>query len=161
MVAAFFIRWLVVGLIGAALFGYGWFRGNEHGTAKLSEYVGKQAVEAVRIITKRGQVTERVLTKYIKVEAKTAEVAKAVTTEVQRYAEKNRTFTLDTEFRSLHDRAAVNALPDATRPADGALGAPTAAEVLATTTDNYARCHRTADRLDGLQEWVHEQQKVK
>ena len=154
-------RWLIIALIGAALFGFGWVRGNEHGTAKLSEYIGKQAEEAVRIVTKRGEITVQVITKYVKVQAKTADVAKAVDEGVKEYAKRNRGFTLDTEFRSLHDRAALNALPGATARADVARGAPAAAEVLAGVTSNYAACHRTADRLDGLQDWVREQEKVK
>ena len=104
-------RWLVIGLIGLVLFGYGWFRGNEHGTAKLSEYIGKQAEAAVRIVTKRGVVTERVLTKYIKVAGATKVVTQTVEKEVLKYAENNPGLCLDTEFRRLHDRASTNAVP--------------------------------------------------
>ena len=154
-------RLIALALAALALVAFGWFKGNEYGTRKLTDYIGKQAVEAVRIITRRGQVTERVVVKYIKVAAKTAGTAEAIKSEVQKYAEKNRTFTLDTEFRSLHDRAALNAVPEPTGKADATSGAPTAAEALGTVTENYARHHRTADRLDALQEWVREQQRVK
>ena len=40
-------------------------------------------------------------------------------------------------------------------------GAPSAAEALGVVAGNYAAHHRTADRLDALQEWVRKQQAVK
>lgn len=48
--------------------------------------------------------------------------------------------------------------PRALPPADRA---PTAAEALSTVTENYAAGHRTADKLDGLQDWVRKQGKVR
>lgn len=39
-------------------------------------------------------------------------------------------------------------------------GSPSAADALATVTGNYARHHRTADRLDCLQGWIREQSAI-
>ncbi len=155
-------KWVIIGVLVAAFGAFSWFKGNEHGTQKLIDYKGEQAAEAVRIVTKRGEVTERVVTEYIKVAGKTQVVTQAVEKEVVRYAEKNRTFTLDSEWRSLHDRAALNTVSAATGEPDAAVGTPpSAAEAIATVTANYGSCNRTADRLDGLQSWVREQLKVR
>lgn len=40
-------------------------------------------------------------------------------------------------------------------------GTPTAGDALQTVTQNYARHHVCADRLDSLQSWVREQGAVK
>ena len=154
-------RWLVVGLLIAAFGAFAWFKGNEHGTQKLTDYIGEQAKETVRIVTKRGEVTERVLTKYVQVAGKTETVTRTVKEEVVKYAEANPTYCLDAGWRLLHDSAANNAISDASFNVDAAVRAPKAAEAIDTVATNYAGCHRTADRLDLLQEWVKDQAKVK
>ena len=143
-------------LMVAAFGAFAWFKGNEHGTQKLIDYQAAQAKEAVRIVTKRGEVTTQVVTKYIKVAGETKVVTQEVEKEVVRYA--NHTGCLDVVWRRLHDAAALNRIPDT---ATGTDAAPSASESLTTVTTNYASCNATADRLDGLQNWVREQQKVK
>lgn len=51
-------------LIVSGAFASGGFFGFKAGISELHEYKGKQATEAVRIITKRGEVTEKVVTKW-------------------------------------------------------------------------------------------------
>ena len=154
-------RILAIALLAAALVAFGWFKGNAHGTQKLTDYIGKQATEAVRINRAREKVTTQVVTKYVEVAAKTKVVTQTVEKEVVRYADANPGYCLDAAWRRLHDRAANNTLSDTGPAPDGASGAPKAAEALNTVTGNYAACHRTADRLDALQGWVRAQQAVK
>ena len=151
----------VVALIALSLFAYGWFKGNEHGTEKLNKYIGEQAVEAVRIAKGREKVTTEVVTKYVAVRGKTEVVTKTVEKEVVRYAESNPGFCLDLAWRVLHDDAAANRVPDPRLKPDAASGAPKAAEALEGVTENYAACHRTADRLEAIQQWVRAQAAVK
>ena len=47
------------------------------------------------------------------------------------------------------------------RPAPLPASDLTAASALRTVTENYARHHRVADRLDALQSWVRGQEQVK
>ena len=159
---ALLAKWGVIAALVAAFGGWAWFEGNEHGTEKLTKYIGEQAVEATKINTARQVVTERVITKYVKVQGETKLVTETIEKEVVKYAQANRTFTLDREWRGLHDRAAANTLSSPAARVDGAVGtAPTAAEAITTVTGNYARANRTADTLDALQSWVREQGKVK
>ena len=153
-------RWIIYGalLLAALAVAAGW--GYHRGVLKLYDYQVKQAQQAVKIIVKQGEVTERVVTKFIKVKTEAIIVEKIVEKEVTRYAESNPGYCLDPQWRVLHDRSA-GAIPKAGPEPDGTSGAPLAAEALQTVTENYARCIRTANRLDALQAWVTEQQAVK
>lgn len=158
---ALLAKWGVIALLLAAFGGFCWLQGNEHGTQKLIDYQGAQVVEAVRISAAREKVTEKVVVKYVKVKGDTQVVTRTVKEEVVKYAESNPGFCLDAPWRLHHDAAALNAVPAPGLVPDGAGGAPKAAAALAVVTDNYAACHRTADRLDALQEWVREQAAVR
>ncbi len=112
-------RILAMALIAAALYGLGWFKGNEHGTAKLTEYIGNQVKEGVRIVTKQGQVTEKVIVKYRDVAGKTEFIVQQVEKEIVKYAESNPGYCLDARWGLLHDASATNAVPDAAGAVDG------------------------------------------
>lgn len=148
---------LVIAAIAAGI----WFKGYATGRGALDDYIGKQAQAAVAIAVKRGAVTERVITKYVKVKGDTQVVTQTVEKEVTKYAESNPGLCLDADWRRLHDASALNVIPGAAGKPDGQGGAPKAAAALDTVTGNYAGCNRTADRLDALQEWVREQAAVK
>ena len=152
----------VVVLILAAAFGAGWVKGNQHGTQKLTDYQGAQALASIKVIIKQGAVTERVLTKYLErvklVEGATTTIEKEVT----KYVDSKPlalACMLDNRWVRLHDAAAGAIPPAPVQPADtaGALPAPAA---LPTITKNYAAGNRNADKLDALQEWIREQIKA-
>lgn len=142
-------------LAGAA--GWGYMKGVE----RLYAYQAEQARQAVRIIVKQGEATERVVTRYVKVQGATRTVTQTVEKEVIRYVETNAGSCLDHAWGVLHDAAAANTLPPGPGPADGAARAPTAAQALEAVTGSYAACHRTADRLEALQAWVRAQAEVR
>jgi hypothetical protein len=96
----------------------------------------------------------------VKVKGDTRTVTQTVEKEVIKYVDTNPGHCLDSTWGLLHDAAAANTVSTPAGRADGAGGAPTAAEALQAVTDSYAGCHRTADRLDALQAWVLEQAKV-
>jgi len=144
---------LAVGISGLV---YGFGLGSE----RLEAYIGRQAVQAGKIAKAREIVTQKVITRYVKVQGETKTVTETVEKEVTRYAETNPSLRLDSQWRMLHDHAATNTVPRTAPGPDGASGAPTAASALATVTANYAACHRTADRLDSLQEWIREQRRL-
>lgn len=152
-------RYLIYGLVAVMLLGVAWGKGYIMGSQRLEDYIGGQAKEATRINTARGKVTEKVVVKYVKVKGATQTVTEYVDREVIKYA--NTTHCLDAGWGRLHDAAAVNAVPGTPGAPDGKVGAPQADTALKTVTQNYAACHRNADKLDGLQEWVREQLKVK
>ena len=174
-------RLAVYGMTLLLILGAAWGHGYVKGSAKLADYKVEQAREAVKIVIKQSAVTTRVVTRYIKVKVKTDAAAAAVAKEITDYAISHPGTCLDADWRRLHDGAASNTLPGAAggtagkrRAAETSSGtgppagdtpeaslAPYASTALATVTANYAGCHRTADRLDSLQEWVRDQGKVK
>lgn len=154
-------KWGVIALLVASFGTWAWFKGNEHGTQKLIDYRGAQAVEAVRINTARTAAAAKVVTRYVAVAGATQIITETVEKEVIKYADANSSLCLDAAWRRLHDAAALNAVPNPGSEADGAGGAPKAAATLDVVTGNYAACHRTADRLDALQGWVRAQEAVK
>lgn len=136
--------------IGTILIGYGYHKGSQ----RLYEYQADQAKAAVAIVVKQGKATEKIVTRYVKVKGDTQVVTTTIEKEVVRYAESNPGTCLDGAWRRLHDAAATNAVPGPASLADGESRAPPAAAALNTVTENYAACHRTADKLDALQDWV-------
>jgi hypothetical protein len=160
---ALLAKWAVIGLLIAGVFVTGWVKGNQHGTAKLTDYIAKQATEAVRIGKARTVVTEKVITKYVTVTVpKTQVVTNTIEKEVIRYeTAKLDTCPLSNAAVSLHDAAAANAVPEAARSVDGAASGIETSALTKTCTENYAIYHQTADRLRALQEWVKEQGAVK
>jgi len=155
------VRWVIGLLIIAGLCAWCFFHGYVAGREKLDEYIGKQAVAAQQIMERQAKVTRVVVTKYLEREAETKAAESDVKMEVIQYAETNPDGTcLDPEWRRLHDRAATGEIPRTAVRTDDPSGAPTAAAALATVEANYFACHRTANRLNALQEWVREQHRV-
>lgn len=136
----------------------------------MIDYKGAQLVESVRIGAVRDRLMTEVVKKYVKVKGATQVVTDTIVQEVVKHAQSNPAgVCLDAEWRSLHDGAALRPFPSAPpdlltaceRPqALQGSEAPTAAQALQTVTGNYARHHRCADRLDGLQDWVRGQAAV-
>lgn len=153
-------RLLVYGLLVLAvvglLVGYGYHKGSQ----RLFEYQAEQARESARIVVKRAEATQKVVIRYIKVAGETKVVTETIEKETVRYAETNPGHCLDAGWRRLHDSAALNAVPGPAGRTDGEGGAPQAATALQAVTANYAACHRTADRLDALQQWARSQAAV-
>src|SRR3990167_955046 len=142
---------LIFGALGTAA-GVGYHRG----VLRLYDYQAKQAQEAVKIITRQGEITEVVVKEYIEVKGKTEVRTRTVEKEVTKYVETNPGMCLDAEWGRLHDASTgATAVPEAASGVDGkGRETPTAAIALKTVTENNARCIRTADKLDGLQSWV-------
>lgn len=145
---------LLVGLVGV-LVGFG--LGGKYVYGKWLDEKAAQAVQAVKIVTRQGAVTERVLTQY----RDRVQVREGATTtiekEVTKYVESKPlalACMLDVRWMRLHDAAAAGAVPPPATAADAAPGTVTAAAALPVVTGNYATCGRNADRLDALQAWV-------
>jgi hypothetical protein len=91
-VLPWYYRAAAIAAIFAAGVALGWEQGDEHGTQKLIDYVGKQATETVRLGRGRTVVLERVTTKwhtvieqvFVKGETIEKEVPKHVTQEDDR-----------------------------------------------------------------------------
>ena len=62
-------RLLAIALLIVATFAAGWVKGNDHGTAKLTEFVAKQAAESTRIAQARTIITEKISDEHAKQDA--------------------------------------------------------------------------------------------
>lgn len=62
---ALLAKWGVIGALLVAFGGWAWVKGDEHGTEKLTAYIGKQAVETVRIGAARVVIVKEIETKYV------------------------------------------------------------------------------------------------
>jgi hypothetical protein len=151
-------RWLVLAALALALVAFGWVKGNQHGTQKLTDYQAAQVLATEKVIVKQGKITERVVTEYVEVKTKAQVVTQTIQTQVTKYAEAAPRLTLDANWVRLHDSAALGALPDPAGNADGTPGETTAAQALQAVTENYGACLRNADKLSALQDWVKRQQ---
>ena len=153
-------KWAVIAFLVAAFGTVAWIKGDSHGTQKLIDYQAAQATVAVRLVTRQGAVTERVITKYLDrvkvIEGTTTTIEKEVT----KYVDSKPlalACMLDNRWLRLHDAAAAGAVPPPAGSADGATGPITAAGALPTVARNYAAANRNAARLEALQGWVKEQ----
>ena len=108
---ALIAKWGVIALVVAGAGLTGFVKGNAYGTAKLDAYIGQQAVAAVALAVKQGEVTTKIVNRYIKVRGETQVVTKTVEKEVVKYAQANPGLCLDPAWRVLHDAAAANAVP--------------------------------------------------
>jgi hypothetical protein len=62
---AMLARLAVIAIVLVAAFGTGWVKGNAHGTQKLIDYQGKQAVATIALMKERIKVVTEVQTKYV------------------------------------------------------------------------------------------------
>lgn len=120
-----FGKWAIIGLLVVSAFGYGWVKGNGHGTAKLNAYIFAQMNEETRIAGVRVKVTKEIVTKYLEKVGATETITKEVEKEVVRYANTNPDgLCIDAEWTRLHNAAATGAVPAGRLRIDGTLRAP-------------------------------------
>ena len=60
-------KWGIIAALAAVVWGHGWVKGNGHGTQKLTDYVGAQAVATLKLIKQRAEVVTKIQVKYEKV----------------------------------------------------------------------------------------------
>lgn len=151
-------RWLALLALAVALLGFGWMKGAQHGERRLDEARVNADKEITRLAGERAKVTEKIVTKYVPKIAKAQVITETIIKEVDRYVPST-DCPLSPGFRVLHDAAATGEVPDPAGRTHAA--AVTAKEAASTVADNYGACRADQLRLEGLQEWIREQQRVK
>lgn len=151
-------RWLIL-VVGAIVFGSLCFY---KGASFEQSQQAKRDLAAERAFSQRKEVraaiTTRVETKYLPA----IEKIRTVTVESIKYVDRFVPATapdLPGGFRVQHDADAQGLVPDPARIADAA--AVPAQDAARTVAENYGICLATAKQLEGLQEWVREQQQLK
>ena len=155
---ALIARWVVLAIACAALWGHGWFKGNNHGTDKLTDYIGEQAVASAKVTAKQVEVTEKIRIKYVEHTKTIKEKGDEITMLVPVYitSKDDAACVINRGAQRLHDSAA-NTVP---APASGDNDSPTSLKlstVLGTVAGNYQTYHQVAARLVACQDWISSQ----
>lgn len=79
------VRIALYALLAVAIFGYGWVKGNDHGTAKLSKYIGEQAVASQKLLAARVEVVTQVEERWHTRTEVIVKAGKTIIKEVPRY----------------------------------------------------------------------------
>jgi hypothetical protein len=120
--------------------------------------VAKTNAEIAELKAKSEKVSTKVVTKYIDriqvVKEKGNEIVKYVNKESDAKCE------LPNSFVMLHDAAAKNEFPDATRASDAGASEIKLSGATTTIIQNYGTCWEIREQLKSLQEWVTEQKKL-
>jgi hypothetical protein len=153
----------VIAIVALSLFAYGWFKGNAHGTEKLTKYIGEQAVQTVRIAAAR----ERIVTKTeIEYRDRTKTVylkGETIVKEVTRYVTKadDAGCVVPVGFVRQFNSAWTNTPAGPPAESDrGPSGVPLS-EASSAEAHNATSCHIYKEQRDGLIKFYREQQEVK
>jgi hypothetical protein len=152
---------IVLALI-AGLVGYGWYRGDKHGSAKLDAYKVAQAKVAAKIVVKQAEVTTQVVTEYIHdtriIHEKAATIIKIVPVYVTKYDDSR--CTINNGFVQLWNGTNSGSVPPTPGPTNDSPSAVKLSDVAAEHAKEVEQYNETAERLKALQEWVLAQRKV-
>jgi hypothetical protein len=156
------MRAIAVLLVALALVAFGWVKGDEHGTQKLIDYQGAQAVAAVKIAAAQGAVTTRVEVRVRERVRIVREAGETIVKEVPVYVtpEADAACAVNRGFVRLHDAAAAGEIPGPPALSDGAAGGVALSAVGATVAHNYATALLWREQLLGCQAWIRDQQAI-
>lgn len=118
-------RVALYGFLAAIALGATFLFGYAKGEQKFHDLVAKQAVERVAIVVRQGKVTEKIITRYVKVVTEAEPVIHTIKETVTRYVQANPTSVcIDPEWRMLHDASATRTIPRTPGPTDDERRAP-------------------------------------
>lgn len=154
------------GVIAALLAGFGawaWVKGDEHGTEKLTDYIGKQAVETLRIADARVKIVTETQTEYVPVLQKIYVRGKTIEKEVKVYVTQadDAGCVVPVGFVREYNAAWQGSPPGSPVDADrGPSGVPLSS-VAQADAGNATACLAYKAQRDGLIEFYRKQQAVK
>mgnify|MGYP006279875363 CR=1 FL=1 len=119
--------------------------------AKIAQLEAESSKETVKVVTKY-------VTKVQEVERNGQEIIKYVPQYISDNA--NRNCTIPNSFVVLHDSAAKNQVPDASRAPDETASGVNLSDVAKTVVVNYTTYNAVKQQLESLQEWVKTQEQV-
>lgn len=150
-------------LVSCVLFIFGvYLSGGISNEAGWREKVAKMEAEIAQKEAESAETTTKVVTKYVDRVTVVKEKGDVIIKEIPNYISKDSDAkcVVPNGFVSLHDAAAKNEIPNATRDANEGASAVKISGVAATVTENYTTYYQISEQLKSLQEWVREQQKV-
>lgn len=150
-------------LVACVLFIFGvYLSGGISNEAGWREKVAQMEKEIAQKEAQSAEVSTKVITKYVDRVTVVKEKGDAIIKEVPKFinADADSKCAVPNGFVSLHDAAAKNEIPDASRNANEGTSAVKISGVASTVAENYTTYHQVSEQLKSLQEWIREQQKV-
>lgn len=119
--------------------------------------------EIARIEKESKEATAKVEQEYQAKLANTKQKGETIVKYVDKYISKesDAKCSIPNNFVILHDGAAHNKVPDASRLTDETSSGVALSTTAKTVTENYLTCHEIRQQLTSLQKWVKEQQKIR
>lgn len=160
---ALLAKWAVIGILLASFGGFCYFKGDVHGTAKLTEYQGGQAIATVKLTAARVQIVHEVDVKYLDRIQVVHDVGATIEKEVPIYvtaADDSRCAVPDGFVRE-HNAAWSGTPPGPPVESDrGPSGVPIS-EVAAADAGNATACRIYKEQRNGLIEFYRKLQDAK
>ena len=153
-------RYLLYAALGLAVASGIWMHGYSRGEIKLFEYQAEQALAAVPVIVRQGEVTEKIITRWRTKAAEIVVRTEVIEKEIVRYVPAAADPVLGAGWVWMHDRAATGAISEAPAGADVAAPAIASSQALKGIVGNYGTCHGYVLQLLTLQAWVQQQYEV-
>lgn len=124
--------------------------------------IEKQKAEIARIEKESQQVTEKVVIQYKEKVKVVKEKGDVIIQKVPEYItkESDTKCVIPNSFVVLHDSAAKNQVPDASKGVDETASGAKLSDVARTVTLNYNNYHQLSEQLKALQDWVKQQEKI-
>mgnify|MGYP006051886379 FL=1 len=158
-IGLFLKYWWILAI--AALVTYLGFRGYDAGQEDIQKKwdasVARGIIEVEKLKKKQVVVTTKVETKYLTKTVTIREKARAIETVREVFVPVD-SGSLPGGFRLFHDAAVTGVIPESASILDAA--PVPVADVADTLASNYERCHVAYATVEGLQDWILEQQKV-
>ena len=152
------VRVLAVAMMVGGVFLYGGYGVNKY----WLDQVKKQKEEIARIEKQSQQVTEKIVVEYREKIKVVKEKGDVIIKKVPEYItkESDAQCVIPNSFVLLHDSAAKNEVPDASRGVDETASGAKLSDVARTVTINYNNYHQLSEQLKALQDWVKQQEKI-
>ena len=158
-IGLFLKYWWILAI--AALVTYLGFRGYDAGQEDIQKKwdasVARGIIEVEKLKKKQVVVTTKVETKYLTKTVTIREKARAIETVREVFVPVD-SGSLPGGFRLFYDAAITGVIPEAASILDAA--PVPVADVADTLASNYERCHVAYATVEGLQDWILEQQRL-
>lgn len=154
------VKPVVIGVFLIGLAAGGYFKGRSDVQIKWDLAKAETEKEIAELKAKEAEITIKTITKYVD----RIKVVKEKGEEVIKYVDKYITvkedlkYPLPNNFVELHDAAAKNVVPDATRAADENPSRVKISTATRTIAGNYNTCNEVREQLISLQDWIRQQQ---
>ncbi len=149
-------RLLILTMIAAVLFGYGWLEGAAHVQGQWDAATGKQAVQVANVEKEQAEATVKVVTEYVDRVKVVRQAGETIIKEVPIYvpAQADAACLVPRGFVRLHNAAAEGIVPEPAGNSDAATAGVALSAVAGTVAENYTACRANAEQLSALQSWI-------